>query len=204
MDRAVSWANEQGLPGIRLETQSNNVGACRFYERYGFELAGYDRHLYSAAKKMIEGRQRHSPDLMAQADAERLKRLPFPNWAVISVASVFSTFRQQPEDEGREGPPALDAELILARAEEDDLRLAEDGARAGTDREDRQRQILRAAAVDGHVRTRTTDDDGDIAVRDVDRRMQRAARGCCRHQVGFAFVKHQPLVGANPQGMTLA
>ncbi|MEI2301367.1 GNAT family N-acetyltransferase [Ensifer sp. MJa1] len=48
MDRAVSWANEQGLPGIRLETQSNNVGACRFYERYGFELAGYDRHLYSA------------------------------------------------------------------------------------------------------------------------------------------------------------
>ncbi|WDZ76072.1 GNAT family N-acetyltransferase [Ensifer adhaerens] len=48
MDLAVSWAKEQGLPGIRLETQSNNVGACRFYERYGFELAGYDRHLYSA------------------------------------------------------------------------------------------------------------------------------------------------------------
>ncbi|MGO4620886.1 GNAT family N-acetyltransferase [Ensifer sp. 2YAB10] len=48
VDRAVSWAREQGLPGIRLETQSNNVGACRFYERYGFELAGYDRHLYSA------------------------------------------------------------------------------------------------------------------------------------------------------------
>ncbi|MGF6157142.1 ribosomal protein S18 acetylase RimI-like enzyme [Ensifer sp. KUDG1] len=48
MDRAVSWARERGLPGIRLETQSNNVTACRFYERFGFELAGYDRHLYSA------------------------------------------------------------------------------------------------------------------------------------------------------------
>lgn len=50
MDRAVSWAKKNGLPGIRLETQSNNVAACRFYERYGFELAGYDRHLYSALK----------------------------------------------------------------------------------------------------------------------------------------------------------
>ncbi|QRY67564.1 GNAT family N-acetyltransferase [Ensifer sp. PDNC004] len=48
MDRAVLWARERGLPGIRLETQSNNVAACRFHERYGFELAGYDRHLYSA------------------------------------------------------------------------------------------------------------------------------------------------------------
>lgn len=48
VDRAVSWAKVRGLPGIRLETQSNNVAACRFYERYGFELCGYDRHLYSA------------------------------------------------------------------------------------------------------------------------------------------------------------
>ncbi|WP_083213854.1 MULTISPECIES: GNAT family N-acetyltransferase [unclassified Ensifer] len=48
MDRAVSWAKEHDLPGMRLETQSNNVAACRFYERYGFELAGYDRHLYAA------------------------------------------------------------------------------------------------------------------------------------------------------------
>ncbi|HEV7309879.1 GNAT family N-acetyltransferase [Ensifer sp.] len=50
MDQAVAWAKQQDLPGIRLETQSNNVAACRFYERYGFELAGYDRHLYSALK----------------------------------------------------------------------------------------------------------------------------------------------------------
>jgi streptothricin acetyltransferase len=46
MDRAVAWAIERGLPGIRLETQNNNVTACKFYESYGFCLGGFDRHLY--------------------------------------------------------------------------------------------------------------------------------------------------------------
>jgi streptothricin acetyltransferase len=36
----------QGLPGVRLETQSNNVAACRFYERQGFVLKGFDADLY--------------------------------------------------------------------------------------------------------------------------------------------------------------
>jgi streptothricin acetyltransferase len=48
MDRAVLWARARDLPGIRLETQSNNVPACRFYKTYGFELGGYDKHLYGA------------------------------------------------------------------------------------------------------------------------------------------------------------
>ncbi len=48
MDKAVNWAREHSLAGLRLETQSNNVAACRFYARYGFELAGYDRYLYTA------------------------------------------------------------------------------------------------------------------------------------------------------------
>lgn len=46
MDRAVQWARERDLPGIRLETQSNNVAACRFYRRYGFVLGGYDAYQY--------------------------------------------------------------------------------------------------------------------------------------------------------------
>jgi streptothricin acetyltransferase len=46
MDRAVAWAFERRLPGIRLETQSNNVSACKFYESYGFCLGGFDRDLY--------------------------------------------------------------------------------------------------------------------------------------------------------------
>lgn len=48
IDMAVGWARGAGLAGLRLETQSNNVAACRFYKRYGFVLGGHDRHLYRA------------------------------------------------------------------------------------------------------------------------------------------------------------
>ncbi|QGZ43059.1 GNAT family N-acetyltransferase [Pseudoduganella flava] len=48
MDAAVGWAQAHGMPGLRLETQSNNVAACRFYRRYGFTLGGHDHHLYRA------------------------------------------------------------------------------------------------------------------------------------------------------------
>ncbi|WP_338768772.1 GNAT family N-acetyltransferase [Massilia sp. METH4] len=47
LDTARAWAAARGLPGMRLETQSNNVPACRLYARYGFQLGGHDRHLYS-------------------------------------------------------------------------------------------------------------------------------------------------------------
>ncbi|MBY4897016.1 GNAT family N-acetyltransferase [Cupriavidus sp. AU9028] len=46
MDAAVAWAKDASLAGVRLETQSNNIAACRFYRRYGFRLGGYDRYLY--------------------------------------------------------------------------------------------------------------------------------------------------------------
>ncbi len=46
MDQAVGWARKSDLGTIRLETQSTNVAACRFYEKYGFILGGYDRFLY--------------------------------------------------------------------------------------------------------------------------------------------------------------
>ena len=46
MRHAIGWTKDMGLPGLRLETQSNNVAACRFYLRQGFALGGFDRHLY--------------------------------------------------------------------------------------------------------------------------------------------------------------
>ena len=46
--RAIEWAKEKGLPGLMLETQDNNVPACRLYARCGFELRGFDTHLYKA------------------------------------------------------------------------------------------------------------------------------------------------------------
>jgi ribosomal protein S18 acetylase RimI-like enzyme len=46
IQRAIEWAKLKGLPGIMLETQNNNVAACRLYERCGFELCGFDTRLY--------------------------------------------------------------------------------------------------------------------------------------------------------------
>jgi ribosomal protein S18 acetylase RimI-like enzyme len=46
MNRAIAWAKEQGFPGIMLETQTNNVPACKLYEKCGFVLSGFDLHAY--------------------------------------------------------------------------------------------------------------------------------------------------------------
>ncbi|OQA34163.1 MAG: TDP-fucosamine acetyltransferase [Betaproteobacteria bacterium ADurb.Bin341] len=48
MDAAVNWARERGLRGVSLETQDNNLAACRFYLKYGFRLGGADCLVYDA------------------------------------------------------------------------------------------------------------------------------------------------------------
>ncbi len=48
IEHAIAWAKEKGFPGLMLETQDNNVAACRLYARCGFELRGFDTHLYKA------------------------------------------------------------------------------------------------------------------------------------------------------------
>jgi streptothricin acetyltransferase len=49
--RALEWARESQLPGVMLETQNNNVGACLLYESCGFTLGGFDRYLYHGLHK---------------------------------------------------------------------------------------------------------------------------------------------------------
>ena len=46
MARAIAWARQQGFPGLTLETQDNNVPACKFYEKCGFVLSGFDLYAY--------------------------------------------------------------------------------------------------------------------------------------------------------------
>lgn len=46
LDRIKEFAQARGLAGMTLETQHNNVQACKFYERYGFEIGGFDRYVY--------------------------------------------------------------------------------------------------------------------------------------------------------------
>jgi ribosomal protein S18 acetylase RimI-like enzyme len=48
IENAESWAKENDLPGLMLETQNNNVNACKLYTRLGFELCGFDTQVYKA------------------------------------------------------------------------------------------------------------------------------------------------------------
>ncbi|KAJ6445002.1 streptothricin-acetyltransferase [Purpureocillium lavendulum] len=47
----VEWARELGVKGIRVETQSNNVAACRFYKKQGLAFGGYDEFVYRAIEE---------------------------------------------------------------------------------------------------------------------------------------------------------
>ena len=46
ISQAKKWSRERQLSGIMLETQNNNVGACKLYEHCGFQLTGFDHYLY--------------------------------------------------------------------------------------------------------------------------------------------------------------
>lgn len=37
---------QENLPGMMLETQNNNLGACRLYERCGYVMGGVDHLRY--------------------------------------------------------------------------------------------------------------------------------------------------------------
>jgi len=54
IERAKRWAAAGGMPGLMLETQSNNVRACRFYESCGFEIGGFDTRLYQGVRKQTD------------------------------------------------------------------------------------------------------------------------------------------------------
>ncbi|EEL87365.1 N-acetyltransferase [Bacillus cereus] len=46
IEQAKKWAKEGNMPGIMLETQNNNVAACKFYEKCGFVIGGLDFLVY--------------------------------------------------------------------------------------------------------------------------------------------------------------
>ncbi|NDJ86780.1 MAG: GNAT family N-acetyltransferase [Chloroflexi bacterium] len=45
--RTIAWARQRNLRAVMLETQSNNVPACKFYVRMGFQLVGINEALYT-------------------------------------------------------------------------------------------------------------------------------------------------------------
>lgn len=44
--RAAEWAKKANLKGLALETQDNNLWACRFYAKCGFVIGAVDTMLY--------------------------------------------------------------------------------------------------------------------------------------------------------------
>ncbi|MEE3506288.1 MULTISPECIES: GNAT family N-acetyltransferase [unclassified Pseudomonas] len=48
LDVAQFWSRKHHLPGLMLETQNNNLAACKLYERCGFVMGGIDHMLYRA------------------------------------------------------------------------------------------------------------------------------------------------------------
>lgn len=46
MERAKEWAAQGGMQGLALETQDNNLAACRFYAKCGFAIGGVNTMLY--------------------------------------------------------------------------------------------------------------------------------------------------------------
>lgn len=51
MEQAVRWAKEKELDGLALETQDNNLLACRFYAKFGMEIGAVNTMLYKNAPK---------------------------------------------------------------------------------------------------------------------------------------------------------
>ena len=46
LEVALFWGRKHDLPGVMLETQNNNLAACRLYERCGFVVGGVDHLRY--------------------------------------------------------------------------------------------------------------------------------------------------------------
>lgn len=46
MEKAIEVAHQRNYNGIYTIGQDNNVSACKFYLKLGFEIGGFDNHIY--------------------------------------------------------------------------------------------------------------------------------------------------------------
>ncbi|KFN04586.1 GNAT family N-acetyltransferase [Bacillus clarus] len=54
VEQAKLWAKDGEMPGIMLETQNNNVAACKFYEKCGFVIGGFDYLVYKGINEQTD------------------------------------------------------------------------------------------------------------------------------------------------------
>ena len=51
IQKAIEWAKDKKLYGLALETQDNNLLACRFYSKCGFVIGAVNTMLYKNFQK---------------------------------------------------------------------------------------------------------------------------------------------------------
>ena len=51
IQKTIEWAKKEGMDGLALETQDNNLLACRFYSKCGFKLGAVNTLLYKNLEK---------------------------------------------------------------------------------------------------------------------------------------------------------
>ncbi|ELX8380843.1 GNAT family N-acetyltransferase [Providencia stuartii] len=54
LEKIEAWAIDNGLTHIRLESQSTNTTAAKFYYKHGFRIHGYDKSLYLCTENAHE------------------------------------------------------------------------------------------------------------------------------------------------------
>lgn len=52
--RIIEWAKHKNLHGLMLETQDNNLIACKFYHNCGFKIGSVDTMLYANFENNFE------------------------------------------------------------------------------------------------------------------------------------------------------
>ena len=63
VESAKKEAVRQGYRGLYTQGQDNNLGACRFYLKTGFEIGGLDTRVYGGTA------QEHKKDILFYCDA---------------------------------------------------------------------------------------------------------------------------------------
>ena len=63
IEKAKEVAVQQGYKGLYTQGQDNNLGACRFYLKMGFEIGGLDTRVYGGTS------QEHKKDILFYCDA---------------------------------------------------------------------------------------------------------------------------------------
>lgn len=54
LEKIESWSKEHGFHELKLESQSTNTAAAKFYYRNGFRVEGYDKALYRCTENAPE------------------------------------------------------------------------------------------------------------------------------------------------------